>query len=139
MQRGLEGGKMTKMKREIPKSYPFVRAIKALKGSVRKWEQICDEEIPDEGWSNCPCCQLFNSGDCKTSSGATCPIAIYSGAKDNCGKTPYRAWYISLDRSPPGMYGWLVPGINDRHAKAELEFLKRCLRWLIEEKERRKK
>lgn len=35
------------------------RTLKALKGSIRKWERICNGTGEDRGPRNCPLCELF--------------------------------------------------------------------------------
>lgn len=55
--------------------------LKALKGSIRKWELIVAGEIADEGEDNCPLCKRFTTGRCTQVSSVTgedmetCPVA----------------------------------------------------------------
>ena len=67
------------------------KTLKALKGSIKKWEKIVDGTGRDNGGDNCPLCLLFimnmdNDKDCPD-----CPIGIKTG-ENFCEKTPYLAW-----------------------------------------------
>lgn len=95
--------------------------LKALKGSIRKWEQIVEGTGIDKGPYNCPLCMKFNSvfvsayqENCKG-----CPVAERSG-RSACLGTPYEAWDArdeSLDGSPE----------NISLAEEELKFLRSLL------------
>ena len=59
------------------------KTLKALQGSIKKWEGIIVDTAIDKGAINCPLCELFLGGRCKE-----CPVAkavnsIY------CEDTPY--------------------------------------------------
>lgn len=82
-----------------------MRALRALDGSIRKWEKIVKGTGVDLGVGNCPCCQLYWANDCKN-----CPIAIFTG-KHMCFGTPY------------GEKGC---------EKEELAFLRRVRRWYLQ-------
>ena len=34
--------------------------LKALKGSIKKWERVVIGTGTDDGWANCPLCQVFH-------------------------------------------------------------------------------
>ena len=94
--------------------------LKALKGSIRKWEGIVSGKIADDGPNNCPLCHLFwDLADC-----AGCPVSAKTGIGD-CQETPYEAWGDSF---PPSNVG-LMANTPKRVllAKKELAFLKRLL------------
>jgi len=73
------------------------RMLKAVAGSVRKWERVVDGGV-DKGFADCPLCHLYLSSDqkryCKS-----CPIAITSGVW-GCNITPYEEWGVFADLAP---------------------------------------
>ncbi len=61
--------------------------LKALKGSILKWEKIVLGTGEDHGHKNCPLCQKFNKkADCHG-----CPVMDFTGFA-HCEDTPYEAW-----------------------------------------------
>lgn len=63
------------------------KQMKALNGSIEKWDQIRNRQGIDAGASNCPLCQLYNkSGQCKQ-----CVIYLETG-KYFCRGSPYQEW-----------------------------------------------
>jgi hypothetical protein len=67
--------------------------LKALKGSIRKWERIVAGDGGDDGAANCPLCREFRFGvefgrvvDC-----VGCPVMAESGLP-YCSGTPYTGW-----------------------------------------------
>ena len=102
------------------------KALKALKGSIRKWRDIVTGNGTDRGVMNCPLCAAYRdrSDDCDG-----CPVAAYS-RRGGCERTPYDAWSMHAQRSHPGV--WPRPAHGDcpdcrRLAQAELDFLKSLL------------
>lgn len=63
--------------------------LKALKGSIKKWEDIRDNGGIDLNSSNCPLCQKFLE---KRASCKGCPVAVKTSF-DLCRETPYYDWY----------------------------------------------
>lgn len=63
---------------------------KALKGSIKKWQDIIAGNSIDEGARNCPLCELFlyvrEDNECYG-----CPVAESVDAI-GCAETPYVAW-----------------------------------------------
>lgn len=57
--------------------------LKALKGSIKKWELIVAGKGADDGVANCPLCVEFLSG---RGSCDECPVG------EGCCGTPYDAW-----------------------------------------------
>lgn len=97
-----------------------VRTLKALKGSIRKWEKIWKGTGEDLGGYNCPLCQL--PGSC-----VGCPVYERTGW-GSCGKTPFGGWIQHhwdkhWDEHPVIIY---CPTCK-RLAKRELDFLKSLL------------
>ena len=82
------------------------KTLKALKGSIRKWEGILCGEIEDGGSDNCPLCQLFIENVCRG-----CPVYAKT-KKMGCHWTPYDEWRRNLD-----------PKKDKRIALRELRFL----------------
>ena len=60
------------------------KTLKALEGSIRKWEKIVDGSGEDRGPHNCPFCELFFwENHC-----VGCPVEAAIGKK-SCHGTPY--------------------------------------------------
>ena len=62
--------------------------LKALKGSITKWNKIIKGTGKDYGTDNCPLCEEFLN---KTGKCSPCPIAKKT-KKARCDGTPYIAW-----------------------------------------------
>ena len=58
-------------------------ALKALKGSIRKWQRIVDGSGSDKGRHNCPLCKIYYEKGCKG-----CPVMKATG-KLECDGSPY--------------------------------------------------
>lgn len=84
------------------------KTLKALRGSIRKWERIVAGTGSDNGPHNCPLCRLFfwNREACEG-----CPVAAKTG-RAQCDGTPYRD------------YDWSG---SKEDARRELNFLKSLL------------
>jgi len=66
------------------KKVSYQRIMKALAGSVRKWERIIAGKDRDQGVANCPLCKIFwERRLC-----AGCPVAEKTG-KSSCDGSPY--------------------------------------------------
>lgn len=96
--------------------------LKALKGSIEKWEDIINEGNVDLGGSNCPLCNI-GKGDC-----AHCPV-FEETREPECWGTPYEKWMRHQDKIH---HKWAVSlkiecKICERFAKQEVEFLKSLL------------
>jgi hypothetical protein len=69
------------------------RTLRALQGSIRKWQAIVDGTGTDEGCTNCPLCEEFagecdpdatnEDGDCHG-----CPVKAATG-RSQCEDSPY--------------------------------------------------
>jgi len=100
------------------------KTLKALEESIEKWEKIVARTGIDERGDNCPLCDLFSLENCDG-----CPIEKHTGWGD-CGETPYTKWATHHELVHGS--GWLSNleikcKICERHAKAELKFLKSLL------------
>lgn len=60
--------------------------LKALKGSIKKWKEIIDGTVEDNGPDNCPLCKKFYENNCKG-----CPVKNKTG-HSLCNGTPYDLW-----------------------------------------------
>lgn len=91
--------------------------LKALKGSIAKWERIVAALDSDRGVYNCPLCTLFHpmmgGAGCKRG----CPVAAATGQENCCG-TPYEEYCELREESDC----WNEDEL-ERLAQAELEFL----------------
>ncbi len=67
------------------------RVLRALKGSIKKWENIVLGKGVDMGTSNCPLCAEFWN---KTGSCSGCPVSEKTG-KTGCLGTPYDSEFIN--------------------------------------------
>jgi hypothetical protein len=104
--------------------------LRALKGSIKKWESIIRGKEIDKGTDNCALCKLFCSDDemC-TNNGTHCPIydrTTYTG----CEGSPYDEWSEHQSDcheacAPDGSK--IECGVCERIAKSELKFLKSLL------------
>jgi hypothetical protein len=62
------------------------QTLEALKGSIKKWEDIVNGTAVDDGPRNCPLCALFHNLYCYG-----CPVSEVSG-DSCCNNTPYEDW-----------------------------------------------
>lgn len=85
--------------------------LKALKGSIAKWEAILAGTGEDDGPDNCPLCQLFNTPQTKDDFCKGCPVREATSQRF-CHGTPYEDY---------------LDGGDDEVAQAELDFLKSLL------------
>lgn len=103
-------------------------ALKALKGSIKKWQNIVEGTRVDNGTNNCPLCVEFyaiDHNDEEPENCNGCPVAKKAGP--GCVNSPYTIWANMhiLDG-----YNFPYKNENKTHtkfAKAELEFLKSFL------------
>jgi hypothetical protein len=67
-------------------------ALKALQGSVAKWQAIVNGAGHDDGPLNEPLCRAFlkDTDDC-----TGCPVKKRTG-RDSCDGTPYEAWTVAI-------------------------------------------
>lgn len=93
--------------------------LKALKGSIKKWDNIVKGTGGDEGTQNCPLCQL--DGFCKE-----CPVKLSTG-RQCCRRTPYTSWCDHKDKKHDGYWGVVKCSKCIEIAKKELAFLKSLL------------
>lgn len=96
--------------------------LKALKGSIKKWEKIAEGTGADRGPKNCPLCLLlWYEYNC-----AGCPV--HEKTKEmNCEKTPYWEWEDHREAEHDGMTGKALCSECTRLAKKEVSFLKALL------------
>jgi len=91
------------------------KTLKALKGSIHKWEKIVKGTGVEKGYDNCPLCDLFHPLAINGKACKGCPVAAATG-EINCKATPYAA-YAFRQRHTDGI----------AEARAELEFLRSLL------------
>lgn len=97
--------------------------LKALRGSIKKWERIATGKGIDKGGENCPLCQLFILPN---DSCAGCPIATRTKQSD-CHGTPYMEWH-DVNPWPEDAGGRKATTKAHRAAaQKELDFLKSLL------------
>lgn len=97
--------------------------LKALKGSIKKWEEVVAGTGGDDGAENCPLCELQDEGKgCRE-----CPV-MRRVHDYGCRGTPYEKWvnYVFHERFQP--YPMMVVTIKALSlALNELYFLKSLL------------
>lgn len=93
------------------------RTLKALQGSIKKWESIVAGVGKDLGGNNCALCIAFPSCD-------NCPVIDIGGGTFACDNTPYDDWAKSIEFKSGGM---ATTDQQVRAAQAELDFLKSLL------------
>lgn len=86
------------------------KTLKALRGSIKKWEGIVAGTEEDHGEDNCPLCKLFLRKNCDG-----CPVFDRTGS-EGCYDTPYRETLKAVSKEE-----------YNRHALAELDFLRSLL------------
>jgi hypothetical protein len=99
-------------------------ALKALKGSIRKWERIVAGDGGDDGAADCPLCREFRFGaefDC-----VGCPVMAESGLP-YCSGTPYTGWMQYHDGLARAFPLNASTGEEIMLAQAELDFLRGLL------------
>ena len=103
--------------------------LKALKGSIEKWEKICEGTREDQGMANCPLCAAF--ADCRSTATRCfkCPVFLKTG-HSGCQSTPYMKWNRHQEEVHDCEQNmWLredCPGCS-KFARAELKFLRSLL------------
>lgn len=102
------------------------RTLKALKGSIKKWEGIVAGTEVDRANHNCPLCQQFwDDGRC-----TKCPVRKATGVPV-CEDTPYQDWLEAIRESVNYEYDETGHEATDDEtvmcAVLELEFLKGLL------------
>ena len=94
------------------------KTLKALKGSISKWEAIIAGNAYDLGAENCPLCELFVEDFCYK-----CPVRESSGAP-GCIYTPWHDWA----KAQGARLVWRADTPRRKKlAQAELKFLQSLL------------
>lgn len=103
------------------------RTLKALQGSIAKWQAIVDGTGVDKGIKNCPLCLLFNNDDTFIAHVCVgCPVMERTG-KRFCRDTPHEKWVANCKPSDE-LNVWVPGGERGLEAaRAELDFLKSLL------------
>src|SRR4030042_4368697 len=99
--------------------------LKALGGSIQKWEKIVAGTGIDEEALNCPLCFLFWKGKRNC---IACPVFLKTGGK-HCGESPYSEWIDHQNEwhHTPKFKRQIICPTCRRLAKTELAFLKSLL------------
>ncbi len=107
------------------------RTLKALKGSIRKWEKIVNGTGVDLADKNCPLCSLFF----RFPEGCSgCPVVERTGF-NLCSLTPYDKWLVHHEIRHNGSEVLKVECDTCRRiAERELKFLKSLLPKMEREK-----
>lgn len=98
------------------------KTLKALKGSIAKWEAIVAGTGVDKGPSNCPLCLAFWDNSMGEVSCLGCPVRDATG-EDGCVGTPYEKWEDLTECKDQKAD---TPELK-KAARAELRFLKSLL------------
>lgn len=89
------------------------KTLKALRGSIAKWQAIVAGMGRDAAEQNCPLCEMFINNGC-----ISCPVAESVGYT-HCLATPYVAWQECCDHRT----GRADTPERVAAAQAELDFL----------------
>src|SRR5512143_84988 len=103
------------------------KTLKALQGSIKKWEDILTGKIPDKGNKNCPLCKMFlnhksldSDNDC-----LGCPVRKATG-EAHCTDSPYTTkWAMAHDTE--GLEDFAMNDEQVLAAREELDFLRSLL------------
>jgi len=102
------------------------QTLAALKGSIKKWEDIVVGTGTDEGPDNCPLCQLFRT---RVPPCRGCPVYENTGEM-YCEGSPYHNWheiikgdFATINEEPNPAYAADLR----RFAQTELNFLRSLL------------
>lgn len=100
-------------------------ALKALRGSIEKWEKIVAGTGVDLGTDNCPLCEVFRVRyDAKARPCVGCPVRARSGLP-GCRGTPYDVWMS--ETASDGFERVAGSAEAKVAAQAELDFLRSLL------------
>lgn len=106
------------------------KTLKALKGSVRKWDRLARGEGLDRADANCPLCKLFYGDPLQSSPGdcVGCPVMKETG-EQYCAGTPYSDWSHWVKTAVYGGYrGNKAKNSSEKRlALAERDFLRSLL------------
>jgi hypothetical protein len=97
------------------------QTAEALEKSIKKWEDILNNEDVDLGTKNCALCELFHHYNCNH-----CPVKNKSGMTF-CNDTPYEKWEIhheEMHGDPSFTKRQPNCPICEKLAKDEIDFLK---------------
>ena len=97
------------------------KTLKALKGSIGKWENVVSGTIEDLGTENCSLCSLFHPQNTGKDQCVGCPVYMHTGYS-YCVGTPYSRW-----AKLTGGGGRANTPSRIKAAEAELKFLKGLL------------
>ena len=90
------------------------KAVKALRGSIKKWERIVLGVGEDRGRKNCPLCEEYwsladrNRSDCDG-----CPVAKDTG-NSHCRRSPYEVWQSAFEEELEELAGALLGRETDK-------------------------
>lgn len=105
------------------------KVLKALQGSIKKWEDILTGKIAERGANNCPLCQMFvvKTGECDG-----CPVYKNTG-EESCEGTPYTEHWRGAEREAGASGASRIAkefALTDRQivaARKELDYLRSLL------------
>ena len=100
--------------------------LEAIKGSIHKWEKICDGKDRDKGVTNCPLClRFFKNGParCRRLTGEKCPVRTRTWLF-GCNGSPYEQWRQQTRYDGGGRAS--TPKLKEL-AQAEVDFLESLL------------
>lgn len=97
--------------------------LRALKGSIEKWEMIRDGDLEDDGRDNCPLCHVFyyHGIDLLTAC-IGCPVFASTNTK-YCQKTPYMDYRNEYSARRPELSNAEWTRRRRELAQVEVDFL----------------
>ncbi len=95
--------------------------LTAIRGSIKKWEQILNYKQEDKGADNCPLCSLYYYNEhC-----IGCPVVVVTG-RSRCVGSPYDDWHRYFDGTNIP-YSKVIDATSAELALEELTFLRTLL------------
>lgn len=94
--------------------------LRALRESIKKWENICNYGHEDNGIVDCELCKIFHHSNICCGG---CPVAGRTGVL-GCRETPYHEWWIYTREHDEAR---IFDDESEMLAFAELDFLRSLL------------
>jgi hypothetical protein len=104
------------------------KVLKALRGSIAKWEKIVLGTGYDAGSDNCPLCQIFNRDEMEGKDCCIgCPV-MKKTRKRWCEGTPYHAFADMVGKTSPttistGTLAWHYRAVTSEQIRAAAKML----------------
>lgn len=98
------------------------KVLKALQGSIAKWEGVVSGRVKDMGGENCPLCQMFMVNKAYDEECVGCPVMKDTGYP-KCRNTPYTDDWCRCS----GDATWAITDEEILAARKEVDYLRSLL------------